>query len=97
MTAFVDAIHALDDMHGAHAADDSILLADNPTAAADAALDDELAMIMLDAHAPLVKARSLMPCMSLMLPLKSLTRAPSCLKILKLKQQPCLTKSLLMS
>ena len=50
MTAFVDAIHALDAVHGAHAADDSVLLADNPAAETDAALDDELAMIMLDAQ-----------------------------------------------
>ena len=47
MTAFMDATHALDDMHGEHAADDNVLLPDNPATDADAALDDELAMIML--------------------------------------------------
>ena len=52
MTAFVDAIHALDAIHSAHAADDSVLLTDNPAAESDAALDDELVMIMLDAQRP---------------------------------------------
>ena len=52
MTAFVDAVHALDAVHGAHGADDNVLLPDNFATDADAALDDELVMIMHDAQRP---------------------------------------------
>ena len=48
----MNATHAFDDAHGAHGTDDNVLLPDNPATDADAALDDELAMIMLDAQRP---------------------------------------------
>ena len=52
MTAFVDAVHALDAVHGAHGADDNVLLPDNSATDVDAALDDELVMIMHEAQRP---------------------------------------------